>query len=131
MGKYSREFGDLAKEIKSDVGEVCRKIAFFVDQRVVLQTPVDTGEARGSWQVSYNKPITSDITSLDVNGSLAIQKAKAVITAGQTIAYPTIYIRSNKPYMERLNNGWSLQAPTNFVDKAIVEGINDGKSINI
>ncbi len=121
----------IKNELQADVNKVARMAAFFIDQRLVLQTPVDTGEARGSWQVSVNKPITSDTETQDKTGSLTLSQSRAIIEASQKITYPTFYIRSNKPYIERLNNGYSAQAPANFADKSITEGLNDVQSITL
>lgn len=121
----------IKNELQADVNKVARMAAFFIDQRLVLQTPVDTGEARGSWQVSVNRPITSDNETQDKTGSLTLSQSRAIIESSQKITYPTFYIRSNKPYIERLNNGYSAQAPANFADKSITEGLNDVQSITL
>ena len=121
----------IKNELQADVNKVARMATFFIDQRLVLQTPVDTGEARGSWKVSVNKPITSDTETQDKTGSLTLSQSRAIIESSQKITYPTFYIRSNKPYIERLNNGYSAQAPANFADKSITEGLNDVQSITL
>jgi hypothetical protein len=121
----------ISAELNADVNKVARTATFMIDQRLVLQTPVDTGEARGSWQVSVGKPITTDNDVQDKTGSLTLSKNRAIIESSKTITYPTFYIRSNKPYIERLNNGYSAQAPSNFADKAITEGLNDVQSITL
>lgn len=127
-GKYERMF-DIESDLKNRINKKARTITFLIDQFVVLSTPVDTGEARGSWQVSVNSPITSDNNLQDKTGSLSIAQARGVINGANTITYPTFYIRSNKPYMQRLNNGWSAQAPNPFVLQSIERGVNASKSI--
>lgn len=127
-GKYERMF-DVKGDLISRINKKARAITFLIDQYVVLATPVDIGEARGSWQVSVNKPITADSDTIDKNGSISIEKARGIINGAATITYPTFYIRSNKPYMQRLNSGWSQQAPNPFVEASILRGINASKSI--
>lgn len=121
----------IKDELTRDVNKVARITTFLIDQNIVLATPVDKGEARGSWQVSQGAPITTDNDVQDKTGSLSIQQAKAIIESSGTIKYPTFYVRSNKPYIERLNAGYSLQAPANFVDQGITRGLNGAKSITI
>lgn len=121
----------IKSELEADINKVARTTTFLIDQFLVLSTPVDKGEARGSWQVSANTPITTDNDVKDKTGSLSIQQAKAIIESSGTIKYPTFYVRSNKPYIERLNDGYSLQAPANFVDIGITRGLNASKSITI
>lgn len=121
----------IKSELEADINKVARTTTFLIDQFLVLSTPVDKGEARGSWQVSANTPITTDNDVKDKTGSLSIQQAKVIIESRGTIKYPTFYVRSNKPYIERLNDGYSLQAPANFVDIGITRGLNASKSITI
>jgi hypothetical protein len=116
-------------ELEKQVNKVARLATFFIDQNLVLQTPVDKGQAKGSWQVSASTPITSDNDVDDKSGSLSISKAKAFLDSNAQLVYPTFFIRSNKPYMERLNDGYSEQAPAGFTEAAIIRGLNATKSI--
>ena len=118
-------------ELEKQVNKVARAATFFIDQNLVWQTPVDVGEARGSWQVSASAPITTDNDIDDKSGSISISKAKAFLDYNAKLVYPTFYIRSNKPYMERLNDGYSEQAPAGFTEAAIIRGLNATKSITL
>jgi hypothetical protein len=69
---------------------VFRALVLDIFRNIQIRTPVDTGRARGNWQVEFN----------------GTQEA-------------TIY--NNLPYIERLENGWSQQAPAGFVRVTLSE----------
>ena len=91
-----------------------RAVAFIVDATVVQMTPVDTGRARSNWLPSINTP--SRLT-VQPGGKTEMRS----VIQGYKLS-DTIYITNNLPYIERLNNGWSQQAPAGFVDMAINAG---------
>jgi hypothetical protein len=77
------------------------------------------GTARSSWQVSEGRPKTGQVNNADRSGSVSVAVAKAVTNGARDIRYPDFFVRSNIPYMERLNDGWSQQAPAKFVEQVI------------
>jgi len=107
--------------IRGVLDDVVRKtrnnLAFRIDGRVIMETPVASGEARINWIVSEGSP---DSTHLDFGGdaSSAIAQGRAAIERAKI--YTDLYIQNNAPHIERLNEGWSEQAPSGYVD-AIIE----------
>lgn len=65
------------------------------------------GHFRGSWQVSVGSPILSDNDRIDPNGGPTKADAQANIGGAGTVTF----MCSNTPYSERLEMGWSKQAP--------------------
>lgn len=96
-------------------------VALTVDQTVVSSTPVDTGRARGNWQVSLGFPVVEEQDLVDKAGTVTIAAGAAVIRSRQS--GQTIFISNNVPYIGRLNQGSSSQAPANFVEMAVMDGI--------
>ena len=84
-------------------------IEFF--RQVTISTPVDTGRARVGWKPSINVP-SSYVPPEGKYGMPAIPKL------GTITVRDTIYITNNLPYIKRLNNGYSRQAPARFVESA-------------
>lgn len=109
--------------IKGDIEEVVnketRKTAFTILKGVVLETPVDTGRARGNWLASVNNTILDAVKNKVPSASAAIKAGSDKIKTATSMKYPTIYIQNNLPYIERLNEGYSAQAPAKFVDAVI------------
>lgn len=92
-------------------------------------TPVDTGWARANWVPSLTaaiSPVTQPGTD-DREAKLAAvggQSAKqqqgiANIATGYKVAFGSITISNGVPYIQRLNEGSSKQAPKAFVQAAI------------
>ena len=99
-----------------------RKIAMQALRGIVLRTPVDSGRARSNWHVSLEFPVTMEIGphSPGKGGSTGAANAEATIAAGtQTInlapAFGIIFIANGLPYINRLEHGWSGQAPAGMV----------------
>lgn len=132
------QFGDKIKRVAVDVpknaDEIVRKVALAADQTIVMATPVDTGRARANWQVGIgNAPSGTVDYAGGAGGSIsyAIGAAKSVVTTykGQPGG---IWLVNNLPYIQRLNEGWSAQAPAKFVEQAIdtaVSAIKESKVI--
>lgn len=112
---------DISKEVGEFVGDTLRVLALDIDRRVILESPVDTGAARSNWLASIGSPIDS-VAEIDIQG--AINKGAAAISGAGD--YETIYIANNLPYIQRLNEGWSEQAPSGYIDKIILEEVQRG-----
>ena len=93
------------------------KIALDALARVVLKTPVDTGAARGNWQLTTGKSAVGPIAPMTLEGQLAQGQANiAVATAGD------VYLISNSiEYIIPLENGRSGQAPAGMVGVTVAE----------
>lgn len=132
--QFSQRFRIVADRVTRNVNRAVRLLAIAVDQTLVLSTPVDTGRARSNWIVSLNAavdrerepfqplPQGTDPSKLGESGNAqaAINEGRAVIATRQT--QQTIYITNNVPYIGRLNDGSSAQAPAMFVQQAVQEG---------
>lgn len=101
---------------------VARKIVGEVFRRVILRTPVRTGRARGNWQSSTGSPASGALgESCNAPvGTAPVLRALEVVRGWQTGA-GAVYLANNLPYIERLENGWSRQAPSGMVALTIAE----------
>lgn len=113
----------IAPEIERDFGDVVRGTAIAIDSGLINETPVDTGRARGNWIVSLNRANPNrDINPIGQSGAPQ-GSAQAILQGTQTIsaapAFGKIFIQNNLPYINRLNDGWSDQAPRKFVETVI------------
>lgn len=117
---FALELQELANALPGHVNETVRRVAVAVNQTITLATPVDTGRARANWQVSLVGPETSQRNETDRGGSATIARNNAVIAGFEG---GKIWLSNNVPYIGRLNEGWSAQAPAGFVEKAIQAGV--------
>lgn len=93
-----------------------RKICFDLFRGVVLDTPVDTGRARGNWQIGYTH-ITAKIDRRDQGGMAVIGSIMAFIHPGMfNKGNVSIWLSNNLPYIGRLETGYSKEkAPHGMV----------------
>lgn len=103
------QLNELAEEeIKKFTGDLFRAAVKF--------SPVYTGSFRASWRVSFNIP-RDDVTTRD-NPALPIRGASFRWPKGFKLG-DTVIVSNNQPYAERLENGWSNQAPLGVLSLAI------------
>ena len=116
----------VKSELEAEVNKLARATTINVLKGVVLATPVDTGRARGNWQVSISKPIESQNSVNDLSGGSTISKGVAKTLAQKKVKYPIFWVVNNLPYIEELNKGSSKQAPVKFVETVIKRVDNGG-----
>ena len=115
---------NAGKEVEQWIGEEVAKemkaAAFEFYRQITISTPVDTGRARLGWNISINAPSNYLPPSAKKGEKLPAPDIAAAweVVSGITVA-DTIYITNNVPYINRLNMGWSRQAPANFVEQAM------------
>jgi hypothetical protein len=85
-------------------------------------TPIDTGWASANWfpglSISRRDGNVLDPDSGDVAEAQGAQQAGIVKVLAYKLGRP-VYITNNVPYITRLNDGHSQQAPKGFVQAAI------------
>jgi hypothetical protein len=114
---------NLAKQIeaaKEQAELVAKKIAIELFSRVIEKSPVDTGRFRANWNCSISSPDLSTSESTDPSGSGAISKATSTVVS-YTLNDQSVFLTNNLPYAERLENGWSKQAPNGMVRLSVME----------
>ena len=127
MGDFSLSMDNLLKQVNGNVENVVKKSVFDLTSAIIKGSPVDSGRFRGNYQVSFNKPIDSELDKLDKSGNETISKIGVEINSNKV---PMVYwINNNLPYAEKLEyglypktsttgktiNGFSIQAPSGFV----------------
>lgn len=106
--------------VAENADRLTKKVAMAVDASVVLNTPVDTGRARSNWQAELNAPASGEAEP--VPAAAAIAAAAAVVNKYNGDRHKEIHLTNNLPYIGRLNDGWSAQAPAGFVEEAVHAG---------
>jgi len=121
MSGWSKNPAKLVDKIKNDHVKKVVLTALNVHQRIVQKTPVDTGRARSNWLASIGSPATGTVGA---SPSLTVQARR--VFNNKSVPFGTnLYIANNLPYIERLNQGYSKQAPMHFVEMAIQEVKNE------
>lgn len=104
------------KKLEEDAAKVNRENAISAFQIVSIKTPVYTGNARWNWWCSVGSPSGK----YEEHNGLSIDTSRALTFEGVTIN-DVLYVSNSTPYIKRLNEGWSKQAPARFVEMAVEE----------
>lgn len=120
----------LARYLESNKQIIPKAMRMFTVEayrQLTIGTPVDTGRARWGWNCSFVQP---DFTipmaapegqknyyGLDANR--ANQAFRAEVISGKE----TLYITNAVPYIVKLNEGWSRQAPARFFELAFENAV--------
>lgn len=110
---------EFAKLIDVNLATVCQALTMELFSAITQRTPVDTGRARASWQVSEKTIPTGTPPAGSYTGGA--KSADALAAIGKVTGTQTIYIVSNLDYIEPLENGHSAQAPVGMVRISIAE----------
>ncbi len=96
---------DFAVQVVSDSEAHVKNIVMDTVQSLVDSSPVDTGAYRASHIISIGS------ADMGVRGPETNPNQDAAIQAVKIKLGNLVYIQNNLPYAERLENGWSDQAP--------------------
>jgi hypothetical protein len=114
---------NLAKQIEAandKVESIVKVTMIELFNRVIQKSPVDTGRFRANWNCSISSPDLSTSESTDPSGSGSISKATSTVVS-YTLNDQSVFLTNNLPYAERLENGWSKQAPSGMVRLSVME----------
>jgi len=118
-----------AAKLDSEACRVAVSVAETIIADLAYRTPVDTSQALSNWQVTLGSKVDNKIPPHypGEGGSTRNSSAQATIDAGCNILRSkrpgvTIYISNVLPYIRRLNDGYSKQAPAGFVERAVLIG---------
>ena len=119
MSDFALDMKRFASNTKVSMRTVTRKVALEIFRGVVMKTPVDTGRAKGNWQVSIGTPATgiAEWTDKTPEGHLSSESLAKITREVESWdgAKVAIYLSNNLAYIERLENGYSGQSPTGMV----------------
>lgn len=107
--------GDLQAfkaKTESKMEQAVRAIILQAFGECIRRSPVDTGRFKGNWQTSTAIP-AGVLEVMDPSGGRAIGDLRAALGAFEV--GQTMYLANNLPYAERLEDGWSKQAPAGMV----------------
>lgn len=118
MSKFTIDITAYCEKAKKNPETVMRQVAINLFSAIIKASPVDTGRFRMNWQTSGATPNSGLIAGVDPSGNKAVNSAITFI--GNTPAWQELTLTNNLPYAERLEYGWSKQAPTGVVRVNVV-----------
>lgn len=146
MGMFAAQIRTWVDKTKGDADKVVRYALMTLDSRLINRSPVGDGSYwkrpppagyaggrfRGAWLVSEWTPQISGagldrVSSggkgiIDKDGSATLAAHAGVINAAK--AGSVYYLYNPMPYAQRIEKGWSRQAPIGVVALTVVEWNN-------
>lgn len=121
--------------------EALQKISMDLFKSVILMSPVGNpdlwkdpvrgyvgGRFKGNWQAGINSAPGGVLDGKDKTGGATTGKMIGTID-GKASEGDAVYLVNNLPYAQRLEEGWSTQAPGGMVALSIQKF--DGRVINV
>lgn len=133
MAKWTMDLNKYCKDKEVELKDVRKTYAFALYTSIVKKTPVDTGRARGNWNITVGHDDTTASTRTK-------PQFKDVEEVPKVEGDETIYISNNLPYITKLEyggypnppkggkgktiNGYSKQAPEGMVGVTLANNKN-------
>lgn len=136
MAKFSLDLTQYAKKAGEHMDTVVRGVVMGLAERIDERSPVGNpsiwkfpansppgyagGHFRKNWQYKFGSAPEGEVAGVDGRGS---RTALNAVLAGVQAApgAGAHYLANNVPYAERLENGWSTQAPSGMVKLAVID----------
>jgi len=112
-----------SKRIHGDMNKFYKQVCLEVLKRIVLRTPVDTGRARGNWQVEIGRAANSSLIVEGTEGAMADFAINSGASKLATIPpFSLVHITNNLEYIEYLEYvRRSPQHPEGFLEITLTE----------
>ncbi len=122
-----RQIRVVIGDLEAFATRIVKRIALNATANLIETTPVDTGWARANWVLEIGAPFrgTAGTREQAESGRIdasAQQSGIAAVATGYKLG-PEIFLSNNVPYITRLNEGSSAQAPAAFVQAAILRAV--------
>jgi len=126
LQKFAEKAGAMADQV---VGEIVVGVARELDMR----SPVGDatywtrpapkgyigGRFRANWQLGIGQKVNGTVEANDLNGTIALPAIMAAVP--EEAAGNVYYLSNNLPYAQRIEDGWSRQAPAGLVGLTAVK----------
>jgi len=117
MAKFTK-IKDAKEDVMKKLTKVARGAGIQVFNNCILGSPVKSGRFRGNWQVSVGNMITSEIPEEQAINTIV----EASVGMSKWSLNEIAFLTNNVPYAERIEQGWSGQAPAGWVRQNIDNG---------
>lgn len=136
--QFAQRMSALGKQINTRRHNQVNKLALAIQLKLLQVTPVDTAQAISNWILSLSSPSDEFIhpyspgqygSTRQVNIGQAYNVAMAAISDRRP--NQTIYIVNSAPYIVKLNNGSSTQAPSGFFQTEIQNAVRSFRGLKV
>lgn len=131
--QFALDLSAFCAKAKNRADQVARKIVLDIGTRVIQRSPVGDdsywkhpaapgyvgGHFRANWQYGEAVAPRGVVPGADPTGSAAIQRLLAGLRSDASGRVH--FLANNLPYAQRLEYGWSRQAPSGMVGVTVAE----------
>lgn len=111
----------FAKTVEKDLLSRAKRVGLLILRQLITVSPRDVGRFVSNWVVGLGSRNSRTVSFIDRSGQSALKAGEATLKRAKL--FRNIFISNNLPYARRLNDGWSQQAPRNFVQRSIKRAI--------
>lgn len=110
---FALDVSKFVEKAKKNPEKVMRQVSIKLFSAIIKASPVDTGRFRMNWMASGGAPASGTTDAVDKSGNIAIGNATSFVL--KATDWHEFTLTNNLPYAQRLEYGWSQQAPQGFV----------------
>lgn len=110
---FALDVSKFVEKAKKNPEKVMRQVSIKLFSAIIKASPVDTGRFRMNWMASGGTPASGTTDATDKSGNIAIGNATSFVL--KATDWREFTMTNNLPYAQRLEYGWSQQAPQGFV----------------
>lgn len=110
---FALDVSKFVEKAKKNPETVMRQVSIKLFSAIIKASPVDTGRFRMNWMASGGTPASGTTDAVDKSGNIAIGNATSFVL--KATYWHEFTLTNNLPYAQRLEYGWSQQAPAGVV----------------
>lgn len=110
---FALDVSKFVEKAKKNPEKVMRQVSIKLFSAIIKASPVDTGRFRMNWMASGSTPASGVTDATDKSGNITIGNATSFVLKAPD--WREFTLTNNLPYAQRLEYGWSQQAPQGFV----------------
>lgn len=110
---FALDVSKFVEKAKKNPEKVMRQVSIKLFSAIIKASPVDTGRFRMNWMASGGTPAPGVTDATDKSGNIAIGNATSFVL--KAADWRELTLTNNLPYAQRLEYGWSQQAPAGVV----------------
>lgn len=110
---FALDVSKFVEKAKKNPEKVMRQVSIKLFSAIIKASPVDTGRFRMNWMASGGTPASGITDSTDKSGNTATGNATSFVL--KSADWHEFTLTNNLPYAQRLEYGWSQQAPAGMV----------------
>lgn len=110
---FALDVSKFVEKAKKNPEKVMRQVSIKLFSAIIKASPVDTGRFRMNWMASGGTPASGVTDATDKSGNIATGNATSFVL--KAAYWHEFTLANNLPYAQRLEYGWSQQAPQGMV----------------